>query len=266
MKRERDEENIEELLDECYRRNLIYDHVDLSEEEQEIVRSVVSLNSNPHTGWGWGTATGHINFEEAVNAGGKYNSIYAVTNYTDALFKFLSRFDDNDYALAKNDLFDKLTRDPINMEDYPTKQDATEEFLNVFLNTGKNRDMLNKLAQYNDYAKNKQKYSLTFAALVAAARAFNALSEREFDQAYKIFRNMSKRIECQIIKDRAYNEEELSGSYGGKSRRTKRKPRRTKRKPRKPRKRTRRSRRRSCRRSCRRSRRRSRQRSRRRSH
>ena len=224
MKRERSwKEDDEKFSERC--QHLIFNKIDLKDDEKDVIKSVLLLNFRAH-GWGWGAYEGegegwHINFEERINSGGDFNDIYSITNYTDALFRFLYYSLGNQYKSAKRDLFDKLNRNPFNINSYTGDKNIyrkrTMTFLNEFINSGKNSELLNKLVNYKNY-ENTTKHSLTFASLIASATAFKSLSEGDFDKAYKIFRRMNKILDCNLHSN---DEEELSSYGGSKTRRRK---------------------------------------------
>jgi hypothetical protein len=152
----------------------------LFESENKTVQAVHKMNKI----WGWPPTYGTPktkSFEDRLHVS-PYSDIYAITNITDALFRYLYYYSENNADLARINLWDKLNQ---KTPDFETMTDQHRQQIQTFLGEfyKKARSDMDKLTDslITEYT------SLEFRAVVLVARTIKSLMELQIKKVEELW-------------------------------------------------------------------------------
>lgn len=180
----------------------------LTPPEKQLIQTLFPLNNDPESGWGWGTFNNefHRHFEKEIN-GPSYQDIYALTNYTDAFFRFLYYLAKNDENSATRELLNKITTPAAQLEstNYTINtRNRIQQFLNKFFEAGNNKTIFNAFLKEHQhkiyphiqhYIGDERKpspISYIFAMLIKVMSVIKHLTNGEFKEATHLFNEMKE--------------------------------------------------------------------------
>jgi len=141
--------------------------------------------------WGWPATRKQevATFENRIHH--TPENIYAITKYTDILFRAIANKTQGQRTMLAYDFADKLGwhKDPLNFS--AAQKSAAQAFLTNYLDTGNNRALMTQLA---DEDVNPRRMSLYYAVTVLAARAILFLSVGNFDAACRMMKNHAYKL------------------------------------------------------------------------
>lgn len=135
--------------------------------------------------WGWPASKKKVTFEERLHLPENAELYFALTPYTDILFRFLANKYNGHPTYLAYDFPGKINLVSKGLSLSEILKDAGKEtrvtaYLNEFLDLDQNRALMERLANL----KIKSSSSLYFTVAITSARAFLFLAQGEFEKAH----------------------------------------------------------------------------------